>query len=387
MHIASDGLIALSYYSIPVTIALLALRRRDLAFSWVFWLFAVFILACGTTHVLDIWTLWHPDYWAQGVVKMVTAASSVLTAVLLWPMLPRALALTAPAELRRANARLSDEIAQKERALEALQRETVERRRTEAMLIQAHKMEALGALTGGMAHDFNNLLMIVQGSLEALEARLAGDQGALRHVQRALRGAHQGSALTQQLLAYARKQPLQPIALDVNARITALRDLMPKLDIAFRLDADLWLAEADPQQVDSAILNLMINARDAMPDGGHVTITTANRIIEPDAPDMPRDAESGAFVSIAVADTGIGMTEEVRAMAFEPFFTTKPPGSGSGLGLSQVYGFAKQSQGFATLHSAPGAGTTVTIYLRRSGGADAGDASIKAAESVGRTNP
>jgi signal transduction histidine kinase len=371
LHVISDAVIALSYYSIPCALAYFVLRRQDLAFSWVFILFAIFILACGTTHVLDIWTLWHADYVAQGLVKAVTALASVLTACLLWPLIPKALMLPSPAVMRRANERLTVEIRNTETAVTALRREQADREHTEAMLRQSQKMEAIGQLTGGIAHDFNNLLMVIQGNLEALERNGVDDSDTARYVARALRSVQQGSMLTGQLLAFSRQQPLEPVAFDLNERVNALVDLLPdtlrpgiQVDLELDLADSLWPAQADPNHLENALLNLVINARDAMPDGGTLRVGTTNVTLDA-ASVKGGDAKPGDYVSVSVADTGTGMTREVREMAFEPFFTTKPVGSGSGLGLSQIYGFVRQSHGHITLESTVGIGTTVTIYLRR----------------------
>jgi signal transduction histidine kinase len=339
LHVISDAVIALSYYSIPLALGYFVLRRRDLAFSWVFLLFAVFILACGTTHVMDIWTLWNADYLTQGIIKAVTAVTSVMTAALLWPLIPKALLLPSPAVLRDANDRLSREIQEKEAVVNALRQETADRERTEAMLRQSQKMEAIGQLTGGVAHDFNNLLMVIQGSLEAMRDTPSSTTRD-KHIARALRGVHQGSKLTSQLLAFARQQPLQPIAFDLNDRVRALADLLPdtlgegiKLD--FELEPTQLMALADPNHLENAVLNLVINARDAMPDGGLLVIQTAGVTLDGKAAER-LGADPGRYVTVRVTDTGTGMTPEVREMAFEPFFTTKPVGLGSGLGLSPV---------------------------------------------------
>ena len=284
LHVISDAVIALSYYSIPCALAYFVLRRRDLAFSWVFLLFAVFILACGTTHVFDIWTLWYPNYLAQGFVKAVTALASILTACLLWPLIPKALLLPSPAVLRQANERLREEIHNTETALAALRQEKVEREHTEAMLRQAQKMEAIGQLTGGIAHDFNNLLMVIQGNLEALERRRLNDPDSARYVTRALRSVHQGSTLTGQLLAFSRQQRLQPVSFDLNDTVNALVDLLPGtlrpgIDVALELDLapSLWTAQADPNALENALLNLVINARDADAGGGNAAYSHGER--------------------------------------------------------------------------------------------------------------
>ena len=372
VHVVSDGLIAASYYSIPLAIAalLLLLRRRDVPFGWMAWLFAVFIMACGTTHVMGIWTLWHPDYVTDGMVKAVTAGASVMAAAALWPSLPRLVALPSPGVLLQANERLTQQIAERHDAVAALQHETVERLRAEEMLRQSQKMEAVGQLTGGVAHDFNNLLQVIQANIEALAMRMPSDDPLRRHVERTLSAAERGSMLTQQLLAFARRQSLQPVRFDVADRVAALSEMLRgmlggTITVRAHCESDLGAAEADPHQLETALLNLAINARDAMPNGGHLSITAANATIDATVAAGLPDVEAGDYVRIAVSDTGIGMTREVREAAFEPFFTTKAIGQGSGLGLSQVYGFVKQSHGHVTLESAPGEGTTVAIYLRR----------------------
>lgn len=376
LHVVSDAAIALSYYSIPLALIVFLLRRRDVGFGWLFGLFATFILACGTTHALDIWTLWVPDYAVQGGVKAVTAVASVLTAGLLWWLMPRALALPSPAMLRAANDRLRETVAEREAAFANLQREMAERQRTEEMLRQSQKLQAIGQLTGGVAHDFNNRLMVIQGSLEVLRMQSVGAPGLERQVERSLRSVRQASALTQQLLAFARKQPLQPVTVNLNERVRALSSLLPttlgpEIKIDLRLAEDLWLAEADPNQLESGLLNIVINARDAMPSGGTVTVTTGNERLtatqlEAMHADRDEELEAGDYVTLTVADTGTGMTPEVRDRAFEPFFTTKSVGNGTGLGLSQIYGFVRQLRGQVTLSSEPDRGTRITIYLRRS---------------------
>ena len=371
VHVVSDLLIGLSYYSIPIVLAVFAVRRTDLAFRRVFWLFGVFILACGTTHFMAVWTLWHPDYGAEGAVKAITAAASLLTAAQLWPLLPRALALPSPAALRQANEALVVQMRERDAAAAALQRETGERLRAEAMLHQAQKMEAIGQLTGGIAHDFNNLLTIVVANLEMLDHRLARRDPELRKfVERSMRGAQRGAALTQQLLAYARRQPLHPEAVDVARLVEGTVELLHGtlrggVTLHTRMPPGLWQAEADPHQLETALVNLALNARDAMPEGGRLEVQAANLTLDAAAAAAMGDVAPGDYVALAMADNGTGMPPEVREAAFQPFFTTKGVGQGSGLGLSQVWGFIKQSNGHVMLESTPGRGTRVTLYLRR----------------------
>jgi PAS domain S-box-containing protein len=247
--------------------------------------------------------------------------------------------------------------------------ETTDRRAAEEALRQAQKMETVGQLTGGLAHDFNNLLTGVLGNLELLETRLGTDERARTLVQAAARGAARGAQLTEQLLAFARKQHLEPKATDLNAAVLGMTDMLQRtiggglVQVKTALAGKLWLALVDATQIEVALLNLAINARDAMPLGGVIRISTRN--VAADDRDRPSELTPGDYVVVAVADTGEGMSGEVLARAFEPFFTTKELGKGTGLGLSQVYGLAHQSGGTARILSKPGTGTTVEIYLPR----------------------
>ena len=240
-------------------------------------------------------------------------------------------------------------------------------------LRQSQKMEAIGQLTGGVAHDFNNLLQIVTGNLEMLLRRLPADDVRLRRAaDNAMSGAQRAATLTQRLLAFARRQPLSPKPLDPNHLVDGMSDLMRRtlgeaVSVDIRLAPDLWKVEADANQLENALLNLAVNARDAMSPGGTLTITTANGIIG--EADAEEDAAPGHYVSLAVCDTGSGMSEETMSRVFEPFFTTKEVGKGTGLGLSMVYGFVKQSGGHLRIESSLGRGTTVTLYMPKFTGA------------------
>jgi PAS domain S-box-containing protein len=247
-----------------------------------------------------------------------------------------------------------------------------DRRTAEEALLQAQKMEAVGQLTGGIAHDFNNLLTGIMGSLELLDKRLA--QGRLGGVERYI-GAAQGAArraasLTQRLLAFSRRQTLAPKPTDVNRLIGGMEDLIrrtvgPDVVVEVVGAASLWTTRIDPPQLESALLNLCINARDAMaPKGGRLTIETANKWLD-DRAARQQDLPPGQYVSLSVTDTGTGMTKEVMARAFDPFFTTKPVGEGTGLGLSMIYGFVRQSNGQVRIYSELGRGTTISLYLPR----------------------
>jgi CheY-like chemotaxis protein len=241
----------------------------------------------------------------------------------------------------------------------------------EANLRQSQKMEAVGQLTGGLAHDFNNLLTGISGSLELIERRLA--QGRLSDLERYLRtaqgAAKRAAAVTHRLLAFSRRQTLDPKPTDMNRLIGDMEELIcrtmgPAIAVTIRRAPELWHVLVDPNQLENALLNLCINARDAMPDGGCLTIETSNEALG--AADARRlQVEAGDYLSLTVTDTGGGMTPEVIARAFDPFFTTKPLGEGTGLGLSMVYGFARQSGGQVSIASDPGKGTTVSICLPR----------------------
>ncbi|MCR5870805.1 ATP-binding protein [Sphingomonas sp. J344] len=259
----------------------------------------------------------------------------------------------------------------------------------EERLRQAHKMEAVGQLTGGIAHDFNNMLAVIIGSLDMLERRIA--QGATdldRYIVAAKDGATRAAALTQRLLGFARQQPLAPVALDINALVSGMIDLLmrtlgEKVTVETRLQSQLATALADPNLLENVILNLSVNARDAMPDGGRLTIETANETLDAAAAGELGLAP-GDYVALTVADTGSGMSDEVAARAFDPFFTTKGVGKGTGLGLSQVFGFARQSGGHVAIDTAPGRGTRVTLLLPRH---DAPPAANDSATEAGGSAP
>ncbi len=474
-YATSDFAIGIAYFTIPVSLLVFARQRRDLAYRPVFLLFAVFILLCGATHFLDVVTLWQPAYGLEALTKAATAIVSGATAVALWFLMPRALALPSPAQYEAANAELresealhrarfeyspiplytmdardvvtgvsdswltllgydrSDVIGRKvsdfwapgdrsslelERAtlwaegevrhlerhfltregavIEAIVTSRLERRggvswvlsaltdvtarrraeaalrASEERLHQAQKMEAVGQLTGGIAHDFNNMLQGIGGGLELMDRRIA--QGRIEELGRYIAAARQAvdraAGLTHRMLAFARRQSLQPRDVDPDALVKGMEELIrrtlgPEIELNLHLRDGSWPARCDPNQLESALLNLAINARDAMPDGGSLTIATADRhLSEADLADHEAIGP-GDYVEMTVADTGTGMPPDVLERAFEPFFTTKPLGQGTGLGLSQIYGFVQQSGGFVRLESQPGVGTKVRLHLPR----------------------
>jgi PAS domain S-box-containing protein len=263
--------------------------------------------------------------------------------------------------LRELNATLERQVEERTRQIES---------QAEA-LRQAQKMEAVGQLTGGVAHDFNNLLQVIVGNLEIIRRSLPPDADrALRALSSASNGAKGAAALTQRLLAFARRQPLDPRPLNANVLVNGMTDLLQRslgetISIQTVLGAGLWSIEVDANQLENTILNLAVNARDAMPDGGRLTIETANAHIDETYAASAVELTPGQYAMISVSDTGSGMDRATVDRAFEPFFTTKPVGKGTGLGLSQVYGFVKQSGGHVRIYSEVGVGTTVRIYLPR----------------------
>jgi signal transduction histidine kinase/ActR/RegA family two-component response regulator len=275
-------------------------------------------------------------------------------------------------DVRRANEVLERRVEERTAALDtmnrALKRQIQDRERAEAALLQAQKMEAIGQLTGGVAHDFNNLLTAVIGCLEMISLEQSPERIA-KLSRTALRAAARGARLTQQLLSFARRQTLKPVIADLNTMLVEMEMLLRRgigeaIEVVLHRHPALWPCEVDPAQFQAAVMNLVMNARDAMPEGGRLFIETRN--VESAQPPCGLELQPGEYVALAVRDVGEGMTPEVLARAFEPFYTTKDVGKGSGLGLSMVYGFAKQSGGDVHIESAPGLGTCVTIYLPRS---------------------
>ncbi|WP_207282356.1 response regulator [Pseudomonas sp. FW300-N2F2] len=260
--------------------------------------------------------------------------------------------------------------------LETLEQQVEERtaqlRHNEEALRQSQKMEAVGQLTGGIAHDFNNMLTGIIGSLELLRRRLARgrteDLDSL--IDLGVTSANRAAGLTHRLLAFSRRQSLDSKAVQMNTLVLSMGELLQRslnesIRLDMRLDEQLWVAEADPNQLESALLNLVLNARDAMPNGGNLVVQTCNRHLDADFTDAYTNLEPGDYVVLSVQDTGCGMPEAVIGRAFDPFFTTKPIGQGTGLGLSMIYGFSKQSRGHVTIDSEVDKGTTVNLYLPR----------------------
>jgi PAS domain S-box-containing protein len=267
----------------------------------------------------------------------------------------------AEAALKALNATLEQQVAER----------TAQLRQQEESLRQAQKMEAVGQLTGGVAHDFNNLLQVIIGNLDVLQRTLPNEASRQRRaVNQAMKGARRAAALTQRLLAFSRRQPLDPKPVNLNVLVASMSDLIQRsigetIAVETVQSAGLWQVEADANELESVILNLALNARDAMPQGGKLTIETSNAHIDETYAATYAEVTPGQYVCVSISDTGSGMDAETLARAFEPFFTTKAVGKGTGLGLSQAYGFVKQSGGHVKIYSELGQGTTVKIYLPR----------------------
>jgi PAS domain S-box-containing protein len=492
LHVVSDAVIAMAYFSIPFALAIFVSKRRDLKFGWVYWSFGIFILACGLTHILSIYTLWVPVYGIEGLVKAATAVASIATAGMLWPLLPKLLTIPSPFELRQVQEALKEEeskgrdseqllqqfrqtqqalresmarltavvetavdgfilidargrillfnpacerlfgyradevfhenvkmlmpqtysshhddyiknfIRTAERKIIGIGREVVGlrkdgstfpmdlsvgeahqdgesifvgiihdltgRKQTEEQLRQAQKMEMVGQLSGGIAHDFNNLLTVIVGNAEHLSDQLKSRQDLQRVADDICQAGERGAELTQRLLAFSRRQLLQPRPTDCHELLDSMRKLLRRtlrenVDIQIAPNPDTVLAFADRAQLESSVLNLALNAQDALPNGGHLTLSTGVASLDDHYQNLHPEIEAGEYAMIAVTDDGVGMTAEVATRAFEPFYTTKEVGKGSGLGLSMVYGFVKQSNGHVSIYSELGLGTTVRIYL------------------------
>ena len=336
-------------------------------FRGVFWVFATFMLLCGVTRVLSIVTLWVPAYGIEGLVKGALAIISIGVTATLMLMLPRLLVLPTRIQLEQALAVLEEEVRHRANAEAKVQR-FQEGNATESQVRQAQKMEAVGQLTGGVAHDFNNILTVITGTIEILGDAVK-DRPHLSQITNLISAAAaRGADLTQHLLAFARRQPLQPRSTDVNALIIDTAGLLrptlgEQIEIESMLPPDTAPALIDPNQLSTAVLNLALNARDAMPNGGKLTLETRNVVLDETCAGGNSDVKPGNYVMIAVSDTGEGIPAVLLEKVFEPFFTTKDVGKGSGLGLSMVYGFVKQSNGHIKIYSEEGHGTTVKLYL------------------------
>jgi len=390
LNVISDGMIALAYYLIPFLLFRLIQRRRGFEFGWIFVAFGLFILACGTTHLLSAVTVWNPIYRFEGVVKAITAVASIATFLGLSSLMPALIALRSPKELARINETLEHRVAERTASLE---RELRHREELEAQLLQAQKMEAIGRLAGGVAHDFNNLLTVIHGYNEMLREHLTHDETGADYTAEIHKAAERAGALINQLLAFSRRQLAAPRIVNLNHSVQQIEKMLHRIigediDLEMRLAPDISPVRVDPAHIDQVIMNLAVNSRDAMPEGGKLTIETANVELGADYSGKHLGIPPGPYVMLAVSDTGHGMDAAIKARIFEPFFTTKEKGKGTGLGLSIVYGIVKQNNGELLVYSEPGQGTVFKIYLPVvSGGAEALAASTEAAtpQTAGET--
>ena len=479
LHVGSDIITGLSYYSIPIAMFYFAYRRRDLPFFKIFVMFAVFILSCGTTHLFSAYTIFRPEYWIEGYIKAFTAVISALTAAMFIPRIPDAIAfpsiVNSLAEIKILNSELSIKNAELQMAnfsIEnvldpvywfsadgrilrantagsrvlgytadellglrifdldpnfpperwpehwnelkakggltfetqnrkkdgslldvevtasylfyegeefncALVRDITLRKRAkeenaklEQQLQQSQKLESVGRLAGGVAHDFNNLLGVILGYSEMALMKI---EPSHPHYDAfvAIRNASERSAnLTRQLLAFARKQTIAPKVIDLNEAISGMLNMLQRLigeniHLSWRPAPDLWLVKVDPSQIDQILVNLCINARDAINDVGNIGIETQNGVVDESYSAAHKEFVPGEYVRLVVSDDGAGMDKETVTHIFEPFYTTKELGKGTGLGLATVYGIVKQNNGFINVYSEPGQGTAFSIYLPR----------------------
>jgi signal transduction histidine kinase/CheY-like chemotaxis protein len=372
LNAVSDAMLAGAFFAAAFVVGLFVWRRRDIMYRGVFGIFAIFAMVCGISRLLSILTLWVPAYDIEGLTKgLLALISAGITAALLLS-LPRILVQPSRTQLAQANAALEEEIRHRRKA-EAMVKRFQEIEANEAQVRQAQKMEAVGQLTGGVAHDFNNILTVITGTIEILAEAVKDRPHLVQITDMISAAAARGADLTRHLLAFARRQPLQPRNTDVNALvIDAARLLRPTLgeqiEIESMLAHDSAPALIDPSQLTTAILNLALNARDAMPNGGKLTLETKNVVLDENYPSMTSELKPGNYVMIAVSDTGEGIPGSLLDKVFEPFFTTKEVGKGSGLGLSMVYGFVKQSNGHIKIYSEESHGTTVKLYLPAAAG-------------------
>lgn len=364
LHVVSDIFIALAYYSIPITLLYFVRRRPDFPFRGMLYLFIGFIFACGSTHVVEIVTIWSPIYGVEGVAKALTAVVSVAAAVLLIPSTPRALALRNPEELEALNQKLTAEIA-------ARQRESEERRRLDARIGDSQRLESLGTMAAGVAHDFNNLLTVISGHAEFVKRRCEDDEESRQDLDHVLRAAAAAADLSAQMLTYAGCDTEAARPIDVNKTVTGLTLLLgaavpPKVQVSYVLADNLPEVTAGSAQIRQVVMNLVLNASEALGErGGLIAISTG--LARP--ADEPGDGVQHSFlesdrqpcVFLQVADTAGGMSSDTQRRIFDPFFSTKT--TGRGLGLSVVLGVVKARGGVVLLRSQLGKGSVFRVLL------------------------
>jgi signal transduction histidine kinase/CheY-like chemotaxis protein len=374
LNAGSDALVAVAFFAIALVLGYYVWRRRrEVMFPAVFWALAIFAAGTGVTRIEAIVTLWVPAYGIEVLTKTALALISLAVTAIMLLAWPRLMVLPTRIQLQQAYAALEEETRQRHKA-EAMVRRFQEIEANEAQVRQAQRMEAIGQLTGGVAHDFNNILTVMTGTIEIL-ADAVKDRPHLAQITDLISSAAaRGADLTKHLLAFSRRQPLQPRSTAINALVVdAVGLLRPTLgenmEIESMLAHDLAPALIDPSQLSTSILNLALNARDAMPGGGKLTLETSNVVLDEEYARSNNEVRPGHYVMIAVSDSGMGISGNLLDKVFEPFFTTKDAGRGSGLGLSMVYGFVKQSDGHVKIYSEEGHGTSVKLYLPQAAGA------------------
>jgi signal transduction histidine kinase/ActR/RegA family two-component response regulator len=403
LHVVSDALITLAYFSIPFTLIYFVRNRKDLQFHWIFLCFAVFIVACGTTHLMEIWVIWHPTYWLSGGIKALTALASVPTAVLLARLIPQALELPSPSALRVANADLEREIAERRRAEteirrmnEQLEHRVAERtreleaanrglRQAQLAIMQTERLRALGQMAGGIAHNINNALspatLYTQSMLERGD-RLSDDLRLdLKAIHSAIDDVSQTVARMRDF--YRQREPqFVPMVVQLDRVVEQVIELtrarwqdMPQergfvIKLETRVEAGLPTVLGEESEIRDALTNVVLNAVDAMPTGGKLTIhayAVAARARDLSAPASAESSQPGTLelpqqIRVDVRDTGTGMTEETRRRCLEPFFTTKGE-RGTGLGLAMVYGTVQRHGAHIEIESSPGVGTALSLIF------------------------
>ena len=403
LHVVSDTLITLAYFAISFTLAYFVYKRKDLQFHWMFIAFAIFIVACGGTHLMEVWVIWNPTYWLSGSIKALTAFASVPTAILLVKLIPHALQLPSPSALRSANAELEREIAERTRAESAIRRlnERLEERvaertreleatnrilrQTQLAAMQQERLRALGQMASGIAHDINNAL-----SPAALNSRLLLEHNAslTDETRECLADIHRSVQDVMHLVGrmtdfYRVRAPqLLPSAVQLNGVLEQVVDLtsarwhdMPLergfvVDIEMSFGADLPQVLGVESEIRDGLMNLVLNAVDAMPEGGILTLrsyTVTQRCVEPDRSEAHWESREHAHgpplhVRVDVSDTGVGMTEETKRRCLQPFYTTKGE-QGTGLGLAMVYGMVQRHRAEIEIQSEPHRGTTVSLIF------------------------
>src|SRR5712672_4240876 len=373
LNAISDAMVAGAFFTTAFVLgSFVWRRRRDVMFRGVFWSLAIFAAVCGVTRLLSILTLWVPAYDIEGLAKGFLALISVALTAAKLLILPQIMVMQTRVQLQQAYAALAEEVRLRRKA-EAMVQRFREIEATESQVRQAQRMEAIGQLTGGVAHDFNNILTVITGTIEILGDAVKDRPNLVQITDMISAAAARGADLTRHLLAFSRRQPLQPRNTDVNALvIDAARLLRPTLgeqiEIESMLAHDSAPALIDPSQLTNAMLNLALNARDAMPNGGKLTLETKNVVLDENYAAMSSEVNPGNYVMIAVSDSGEGIPASQLEKVFEPFYTTKDVGKGSGLGLSMVYGFVKQSNGHIKIFFFNDTATTEKLYLPQAAG-------------------